>query len=193
MPGCWAVDDELLVAYHDTEWGLPVTDERGLFERLSLEAFQSGLSWRTILARRPAFRAAFAGFDPEAVARFGAEDTERLLADPGIIRNTRKVAAVITNARAVLRLRDTRGLPGLVWSHRPQPRPHPLASLAEVPASTAQSQALAADLRGAGFGFVGPVTVYATMQACGLVNDHVAGCPRWDIVRRATAAGPVRY
>ena len=192
MPGCWAGDDPLLVAYHDTEWGLPVTDERGLFERLSLEAFQSGLSWRTILVRRPAFRAAFAGFDPEAVAGFGAEDTERLLADPGIIRNSRKVAAVITNARAVLRLREATGLPGLVWSHRPQPRPQPLASLAEVPAFTPESQALAAALRRAGFVFVGPVTVYATMQACGLVNDHVAGCPRWEVVRRATDPGPVR-
>ena len=192
MPGCWAGDDELLVAYHDTEWGLPVTDERGLFERLSLEAFQSGLSWRTILIRRPAFRAAFAGFDPEAVAAFGVGDTERLLADPGIIRNTRKVAAVVTNARAVLRLRESTGLPGLVWSHRPQRRPQPLASLAEVPASTPESRALAADLRRAGFVFVGPVTVYATMQACGLVNDHVAGCPRWEVVRRVTAPGPVR-
>jgi DNA-3-methyladenine glycosylase I len=182
----------LLSAYHDNEWGVPVTDERGLFERLSLEAFQSGLSWRTVLARRPAFRAAFAGFDPEVVAGFGVEDTRRLLADPGIIRNARKVAAVASNARAVLRLRDEGGLSRLVWSHRPPPRSRPLASLADVPAATPESHALAERLRRAGFVFVGPVTGYATMQACGLVNDHVTGCPRWEVVRRVTDPTPGR-
>jgi DNA-3-methyladenine glycosylase I len=165
-----------MLAYHDEEWGRPVTDERGLFERLCLEAFQSGLSWSTILAKRAAFRAAFAGFDPDAVAAFGEADVERLLADAGIVRNRAKIEAAIANARAVVALRETaQPFAELVWSFAPSPGRAPRAG--EIPAVTAESTALAKALRAAGFRFVGPTTAYAAMQACGLVNDHVAGCP----------------
>jgi DNA-3-methyladenine glycosylase I len=168
----WAAGSDYL-AYHDGEWGRPVRDTVGLFERISLEAFQSGLSWLTILRKRPAFRSAFAGFDPAVVAGYGPAEVDRLLADPGIVRNRRKVEATVTNARAVLRLDG--GLPDLIWSSRPEPRPAPL-TVADIPATTPESIALAKALRKAGFVFVGPTTVYALMQACGLVNDHLAGC-----------------
>ena len=165
------------VAYHDDEWGVPVRGEQELFERLTLEAFQSGLSWLTILRKRPAFRAAFAGFDPEAVAGFTAADRDRLLADTGIVRNRAKVDAAIRNAGAVLALRAHGGLDALVWSHAPVSHrpPHPGEPLA---ATTPASVALAKALKAHGFVFVGPTTAYAAMQACGLVDDHVVGCFR---------------
>lgn len=173
----WGLATPDYVDYHDHEWGRPVVGEQALFERVSLEAFQSGLSWLTILRKREAFRAAFRGFDPELVARFDAEDEARLLADAGIVRNGAKIRATIANARAVLRLRDDGGLEALFAAHRPAPRTGPrAATLAEVPASTPESAALAKALRRAGMGFVGPTTAYAAMQACGLVDDHVAGC-----------------
>jgi DNA-3-methyladenine glycosylase I len=153
-----------------------VTDERGLFERLSLEAFQSGLAWITILRKREAFRAAFAGFDPAAVAAFGERDVERLLADADIVRNRAKIEATIANARATVALRSAGApLEELVWAHRPPPAPAPL-SWADVRPVAPESTALAKELRRQGFRFVGPTTLYALMQACGLVNDHLAGC-----------------
>ncbi len=182
---CFGADDPLYRAYHDDEWGRPVRDERGLYERISLEAFQSGLAWITILRKRDNFRAAFANFEPEAVAAFDADDVARLMADVGIVRNRLKVDATINNARAVLALRDEgTSLPELVWSHRPDPdRPAP-AGWGEVPALTPESTALAKALKREGFRFVGPTTAYAAMQACGLVNDHLAGC----VARGATEA-----
>ena len=176
MTRCFGDGDPLYEAYHDDEWGYPVTDERGLFERVSLEAFQSGLSWMTILRKRDAFRAAFAGFEPDAVARFGADDVERLLGDAGIVRNRAKIEATIANARATVDLRDA-GTPlvGRVVAP-PRARPAP-ASFADVPAQVPEAAALAKTLKKAGFRFVGPTTIYAGMQACGLVNDHLATCP----------------
>ena len=175
----WAATDPLLREYYDTEWGMPVRDERGVFERLSLEAFQSGLSWATILRKRPAFRDAFAGFDPDAVAGFGEADVDRLLADARIIRNRAKVLATITNARATVRLRDTvdGGLAGLVWSYRPEstPRPH---RFADIPTQSEQSVALASDLKRRGFRFVGPTTMYALMEAIGIIDTHLVGSHR---------------
>ncbi len=158
--------------YHDREWGRPVTDEAGLFERLCLEAFQSGLSWSTILAKREGFRRAFAGFDPEAVARFGPADRERLLADASIVRNRAKIDAAIANAGAVMALRAGPGLVELVWSFSPDPG----EPSADIPAVTDESKALAKALKAHGFRFVGPTTAYALMQAAGLVNDHVGEC-----------------
>jgi DNA-3-methyladenine glycosylase I len=173
---CWTSSDPLYVAYHDDEWGRPVTDERGLLERLCLEGFQSGLSWLTILRKRESFRAAFAGFDPEAVAAFGKRDVARLLQDAGIVRHRGKIEAAIANARGTLELRE-QGTPleELVWRHRPRRRAAPRA-LSELPASTPESVALSKELKRGGFRFVGPTTVYAAMQACGLVNDHIARC-----------------
>ena len=170
----WGLSAPEYLAYHDEEWGRPVRGDRVIFERLSLEAFQSGLSWLTILRKRENFRKAFAGFDPAAIAAFGPDDVQRLLADPGIVRNRAKVNAVITNARAALTL--PAGLSDLVWSFaaaEPSPAPR---TLADVPAQTPASKRLAAELRKHGFAFTGPVTAYATMQACGLVNDHLADC-----------------
>jgi DNA-3-methyladenine glycosylase I len=182
---CFGADDPLYRAYHDDEWGRPVSDERGLYERISLEAFQSGLAWITILRKRDNFRAAFADFEPEAVAAFDEDDVARLMADVGIVRNRLKVDATINNARAVLGLRDAgTSLPELVWAHRPDPdRPAP-AGWGDVPALTPESTALAKALKREGFRFVGPTTAYAAMQACGLVNDHLAGC----VARAATEA-----
>jgi DNA-3-methyladenine glycosylase I len=185
MTRCFGDGNPLYEAYHDEEWGFPVTDERGLFERLCLEGFQSGLSWITILRKRDAFRAAFAGFEPDAVARFGPDDVERLLGDAGIVRNRAKIEATVANARATVDLRDA-GTPlqEVVWAHRPEPARAP-ASFAEVPAQLPEAAALAKALKKAGFRFVGPTTVYAAMQACGLVNDHLASC---SIRPRAGAA-----
>ena len=174
----WGASAPDYLGYHDEEWGVPVRGEHALFERISLEAFQSGLSWLTILRKRPAFRVAFAGFDPEVVAAYGADDVERLLADAGIVRNRAKVLATVTNARAVLGLRDAvpGGLDALIWSFAAPPgRPAPRA-LGDVPAVTPESTALAKALKKRGFAFVGPTTAYAAMQACGLVDDHLAGC-----------------
>jgi DNA-3-methyladenine glycosylase I len=174
----WGTSTEDYRRYHDEEWGRPVHGETALYERLTLEAFQSGLSWLTILRKREAFRAAFAGFDADAVAAFGAADVERLLADAGIVRNRLKVQAAVANARATVALRDTHagGLDGLVWSFAPPARGRRPASLADVPATTPESAALAKALKRHGFVFVGPTTAYAAMQACGLVDDHVEGC-----------------
>lgn len=171
----WGLSTPEYVAYHDTEWGVPVRDERGLYERMMLEAFQSGLSWITILRKRDGIRDAFARFDPDIVARFTEKDVARLMHDARIIRNHRKIQAAITNARAVLSLRDGAGLPELIWSHQPDPVPAP-KTVHEVPGSTPESIALAKALKKAGFVFVGPTTVYAMMQAVGMVNDHLSGC-----------------
>jgi DNA-3-methyladenine glycosylase I len=173
---CWGSSDPAYAVYHDEEWGRPVLDERGIYERLCLEGFQSGLSWLTILRKREAFRAAFAGFDPEAVASFGKRDVRRLLADARIVRHRGKIEAAIANARGTLTLREAETpLEELFWSHRPEPGPAP-GSFAEVPATTPESALLAKALRKAGFRFVGPTTVYAAMQACGVVDDHLATC-----------------
>ena len=173
----WAATDPLLREYYDTEWGMPVHDERGIFERLSLEAFQSGLSWATILRKRPAFRAAFDGFRPDLVAAYGADDVERLLADAGIVRNRAKILATIGNARATVALRPSGGLVELVWSHRPPATPRPRRS-ADVPTSSPESARLAAALRDAGFAFVGPTTMFALMEAIGIVDTHLVGSHR---------------
>lgn len=169
----WGVSSPEYISYHDEEWGRPVRDDTGMFERLCLEAFQSGLSWLTILRKRANFRAAFRGFDIDVVAAFGADDIGRLLADPDIVRNRAKIEAAIANARAALTL--PAGLAALVWEYAPAAGPAPVR-LADVPAQTSDSVALSRRLRQAGFRFTGPVTAYATMQACGLVNDHLAGC-----------------
>lgn len=173
----WASSDELLRDYYDTEWGMPVHDERGVFERLSLEAFQSGLSWRTILAKRPAFRAAFADFDADTVAAFGEDDVARLMADAGIVRNRAKILATITNANATIALRQDGGLADFVWSFRPAATPEP-RSYAEVPTTSDESLALSKVLRKRGFAFVGPTTMYALMEALGIVDTHLMGSHR---------------
>jgi DNA-3-methyladenine glycosylase I len=174
----WATSDPLYLAYHDDEWGRPVQDDVRLFEKLVLEGFQSGLSWLTILKKREHFRRAFAGFAPERVARFGARDVDRLLSDAGIVRHRGKIEAAIANARAVADVVAEHGsFAGYVWSFAPPLRAVPAPrTLADVPPVSAASTALAADLRRRGFRFVGPTTVYAFMQAMGLVNDHVIGC-----------------
>ena len=176
MKRCWESTDPAYNAYHDEEWGRPVRDERGLFERFCLEGFQSGLSWLTILRKRPAFRVAFDGFDPERVARFGEADVALLLDDAGIVRHRGKIEAAIANARATVALRDA-GMPlqELGWAHAPKRHRTPRRQTDWV-ATTPESVALAKELRRAGFRFVGPTTVWASMQACGVVNDHLADC-----------------
>jgi DNA-3-methyladenine glycosylase I len=159
------------VRYHDEEWGRPVRDDRALYEKLCLEAFQSGLSWITILRKREAFRAAFAGFEIARVAAFGDDDVARLMADVGIVRNRAKIEATIANARAAVDV----PLADLLWSFAPGPRPRPRTP-ADVPAVTPESTAMAKELKKRGFRFVGPTTAYALMQACGLVDDHIEGC-----------------
>jgi len=177
----WALGSADYLAYHDQEWGRPVRDDVGMFERLSLEAFQSGLSWLTILRKRENFRSAFGGFDPATVAAFGPADEARLLADAGIVRNRAKISAVIRNARAALAVPG--GLAALVWRYADAQAPA-RATLADVPAWTPASKACARELRELGFVFVGPVTVYATLQACGVVDDHLSGCFRHDAYSR---------
>jgi DNA-3-methyladenine glycosylase I len=180
----WAASSPEYVSYHDEEWGRPVLDDDLLFERLALEGFQSGLSWLTILRKREAFREAFAGFEIDRVARFGARDVRRLMADAGIVRNRRKIEATIQNAKAAVRLqREDGSLAELVWSYRPARRRAP-RGWEDLPASTSESAALSAELKRRGFAFVGPTTVYATMEACGLVNDHMAGCAVRGAVER---------
>ena len=173
----WGDGDPVMRAYHDTEWGVPVAGEAAHLERLTLEAFQSGLSWRTILLKRPAFREAFAGFDADRVATYDEGDVVRLMADAGIVRNLAKVNAAITNARATVALRDDGGLAGLIEAHRPERATAP-RSTDDVPTSTAESLALSKALKKAGFVFVGPTTMYALMEAIGIVDDHLAGCHR---------------
>ena len=175
----WAGSDPAMVAYHDEEWGVPTRDERELFELLTLEGAQAGLSWSTILRKREGYRRAFAGFDPEAVAAFGPDDVERLLADPGIVRNRLKVESTIANAQAVLALRDEGGLAELVWSFvGGEPRLNGWERLADLPAETEESRAMSKELKRRGFRFVGPTVCYAFMQAAGLVDDHVRSCFR---------------
>jgi len=180
---CWPTTDEAYIRYHDEEWGRPVRDERGVYERLCLEGFQSGLSWLTILRKRPAFREAFAGFEPDRVAAYGDDDVQRLLADAAIVRHRGKIEAAIANARATVELRSQMPLHELFWSYAAAARPA-VESLADLPAATPESVALAKRLRAAGFRFVGPTTVYAAMQACGVVNDHIRDCwVRADVER----------
>jgi DNA-3-methyladenine glycosylase I len=170
---CWETSDPAYNAYHDDEWGRPVLDERGLYERLCLEGFQSGLSWLTILRKRESFRAAFANFDPDAVARFTEREVQRLLADATIVRHRGKIEATIANAHATIALRDTTPLPELMWEYRDRDE----SAAAE----------LSKRLRKSGFRFVGPTTVYAAMQACGIVNDHLPDCWVRDAVERERA------
>ncbi|MGN9807791.1 DNA-3-methyladenine glycosylase I [Micromonospora sp. BQ11] len=170
----WGASTPDYAVYHDTEWGRPLRGDDALYERMTLEAFQSGLSWLTILRKRPAFRLAFDGFHIETVAAYTEADTARLLADAGIVRNRAKIEAAVANARAALELPD--GLSALLWSFAPPPRPAHPASFAEVPALTPESTAMAKALKKRGFRFVGPTTAYALMQATGMVDDHLAGC-----------------
>jgi DNA-3-methyladenine glycosylase I len=185
---CWPTSDPLYIAYHDEEWGRPVRDEPRLLERLCLEGFQSGLAWITILRKRENFRAAFCGFEPELVARFGDADVQRLMADAGIVRNRAKIEATIANARATVQLHDAgETLDALLWSYAPDvPMPAP-RSLQDMPAATAESKALARELKQRGFRFVGPTTAYALMQATGIVNDHLDRC----LVRASVEAARV--
>jgi DNA-3-methyladenine glycosylase I len=173
----WGAGDPVNLTYHDTEWGMRVSGESAHLERLTLEAFQSGLSWRTILLKRDNFRAAFAGFDADTVAAYGPPDVERLMADAGIVRNRRKVDAAIANARATVALREQGGLEAFIWSFRPEPGPAPRTT-ADVPTTSPESLALSKALKKAGFAHVGPTTMYALMEAIGLVDDHLEDCHR---------------
>ncbi len=173
----WAHEPPVMRAYHDTEWGVTVRGERGLFERLTLEAFQSGLSWLTILNKRPAFREVFADFDADTVARFTDGDVEHLMQDARIVRNRAKIEATRTNARAIVELRQDGGLDALVWSYQPVPRPA-ATTLTALPAKTPESVALSKELRRRGFAFVGPTTIYSLMEAVSMVDDHLEDCHR---------------
>lgn len=181
----WAAADELLRDYYDNEWGMPVYSEVGLYERLVLEGFQAGLSWRLILSRRSAFRAAFANFDPDAVAAFGPADVERLAHDASIVRNRRKIQAAIDNARATVTLRGDGGLSKFVWSFLPEQTPRP-ATVEEIPSSSVESTKMSKALKKRGFKFVGPTTCFALMEAIGMVDTHLVGSHRrgcsglWD-------------
>ncbi|MDN6627794.1 DNA-3-methyladenine glycosylase I [Corynebacterium casei] len=177
----WASSDLLMREYYDTEWGMPVRDEQGLFERLSLEAFQAGLSWATILRKRPAFREAFADFNPDKVVLFNDADVQRLMNDAGIVRNQRKILATINNAHATIKLRDKGGLADFIWSFQPDETPQP-RTIAEIPTKSAESLALSKALRKEGFNFVGPTTMYALMEAVGIVDTHLL-----DSHRRGTS------
>lgn len=172
----WVGDDAEYRRYHDEEWGRPLHGDRALFEKMALEGFQAGLSWITILRKRPRFREVFAGFDPAVVAEFGEDDIERLMADAGIVRNRAKIEATISNAALVRGMADGE-LDEFMWSFAPAPRPRPV-SFAEVPATTPESDAMSKALRTRGFRFVGSTTMYALMQSAGMVDDHVEGCWR---------------
>lgn len=177
IPRCaWAGEDAEYLRYHDEEWGIPLHGDRALFEKMSLEGFQAGLAWITILRKRPRFREVFEGFDPQRVASFGDDDIERLMADAGIIRNRLKIEATISNARLVAEMAEGE-LDALMWSFAPDSWPRP-TSFADVAAVTPESTALSKALRARGFRFVGPTTMYALMQSAGMVDDHVAGCWR---------------
>nr|WP_230591925.1 MULTISPECIES: DNA-3-methyladenine glycosylase I [Rhodococcus] len=184
-----ATDDELYRTYHDTEWGQPLHGRNELYERLCLEAFQSGLAWITILRKRESFRTAFAGFDPDAVARFDNADVERLMSDASIVRNRLKIEAAVSNARAIIDLDDT-DLDTLLWSFAPEPRSQRLTEFTDVPASTPESTALAKELKRRGLRFVGPTTAYALMQATGMVDDHLSRC--WVQVTNTDSGSPHR-
>lgn len=173
----WASVDPMLRDYYDTEWGMPVRDEQGMYERISLEAFQAGLSWATILRKRPAFRDAFDDFDPERVSRYDEAEVERLMNDAGIVRNRAKIHAAITNADATLRLRERGGLVDFVWSFQPPETPRP-STIAEIPTKSPESLALSKALRKEGFAFVGPTTMYALMEAVGIIDTHLLGSHR---------------
>lgn len=168
----WATTEPMLRDYYDNEWGMPIRDEQGLFERISLEAFQSGLSWSIILRKRPAFRKAFADFHPDTIAAFNDADVERLLGDAGIVRNRLKIRATINNAKATIALREEEGLVAFVWSFQPDSTPEP-RTFADVPTRSPESLALSKALRKKGFSFVGPTTMYALMEAVGIVDTHV--------------------
>jgi DNA-3-methyladenine glycosylase I len=191
-PRCWwGVSAPDYVAYHDEEWGRPVTDDRGIYERLTLEAFQSGLSWLTILRKRENFRAAFDEFDFERVARYGKRDFNRLMGDAGIVRNRAKIEAAIANAAATRDLAAAgESLAAIAWAHRPDSE-RALTATGDIPATTPESKALAKELKRRGFRFVGPTTAYALMQAVGIVNDHVAGCSVRDDVEAERRAAQV--
>jgi DNA-3-methyladenine glycosylase I len=186
----WApLENARYLAYHDEEWGVPVRDETHLFEMLTLEGAQAGLSWSTILNKREGYRTAFAGFDAERVARFTPRSVERLMADPGIVRNRLKIESTLANARAVLRVRDEDGsLDALLWSFvGGTPKVNRFRRLGDIPAETPESEAMSKELKRRGFRFVGPTVCYAFMQACGLVNDHVTGCSRYrELAGRGT-------
>jgi DNA-3-methyladenine glycosylase I len=177
----WATSAPEYIAYHDEEWGVPLHGEAALFERLALEGFQSGLSWITILRKRPAFRKAFARFNPRKVAAFGPEDVERLMSDAGIVRNRAKIDATIRNAQAIVDLDIP--LDKLLWSFAPEHHPRP-TTIDDVPAVTPESKAMAKELKRRGFAFVGPTTCYALMQATGMVDDHIASCWRAGVSAR---------
>jgi DNA-3-methyladenine glycosylase I len=184
----WAQEPPEYRRYHDGEWGRPVVDDVRIFEKLSLEGFQSGLSWLTILRKRDGFRRAFAGFDIPVVAAFGEDDVDRLLGDAGIVRHRGKIEAVIGNARAALGVQASEGsLATLVWRYEPAPRP-PARDLSQLPPSTPESTALSKELRRRGFRLVGPTTVYAAMQALGIVNDHLEDCSWRAVVDDERAA-----
>ena len=183
----WGAGDADYRAYHDREWGRPVLDERGLYEKLCLECLQSGLSWALILRKREGIREALAGFDPEVVALFGPRELERLLRDARVIRNRRKLEAIVLNAQATVAAREETPLPELVWSFEPAARGCPPRDYADLPSVTDESKQLAKELKACGFVFVGPTTVYATMQAVGVVNDHLEGCFVRDEVERERA------
>lgn len=181
----WCGSDPLYVAYHDEEWGVPERDPRALWEKLVLDGFQAGLAWITILRKRERFRAAFSGFDPAVVAGWGEAEVARLLADPGIVRHRGKIEAAIGNARAYLEIEAREGFAPFLWKHVDGvPVQNRFATMAEVPAETEVSRRMSRELRRAGFRFCGPTIVYAVMQATGMVNDHLTGCPRHDAVAR---------
>jgi DNA-3-methyladenine glycosylase I len=186
----WAgIADPLYARYHDEEWGVPKRDDKALFEKLVLEGFQSGLSWLTILRKRENFREAFHGFDAARIARYGAKDIARLMADPGIVRNRLKIEATIDNARALLKLQERTSLAAFIWGFidgRPQINKH--RAFGTVPAETPTSKTISKGLKAEGFRFVGPTTVYAFMQAVGMVNDHLVGCHRHEPCARLQAA-----
>lgn len=186
----WCGTDPLYVAYHDSEWGVPERDPRALFEKLILDGFQAGLAWITILRKREAFRTAFAGFRPEIIATWGEAEVQRLLADPGIVRHRGKIEGTIAGARAFLRIEDREGFSPFLWNFvGGSPIQNSLRSMAEVPTETPESRAMSKALKAEGFKFCGPTIVYAFMQATGMVNDHLTGCPCHN--RVAALAAPI--
>lgn len=187
----WCGDDPLYVAYHDEEWGVPERDGRALFEKLALDGFQAGLSWITILRKRDGFRAAFDGFDPERVARYGEADVARILADPGVVRHRGKIEATIGNARAWLAIEEREGFSRFLWDRvGGRPIQNDFAAMSDVPAETDLSRDISKALRAEGFKFCGPTIVYAFMQAVGMVNDHLIGCPRREAVAAMDGQSP---